>query len=83
MRLAMLGASLLCLGAVSAAEPLVIDDFESGVGRWQRVEGTRPAGLSSLLNIAAAAEAKVEICPPMPGCSLLALTTIAIAFQRM
>jgi hypothetical protein len=29
-----------------------------------------------------AAEAKVEICPPMPGSFLFARSTIAIAFQR-
>ena len=30
-----------------------------------------------------AAEAKVEMCPPMPLLSLFARTTIAMAFQRM
>ena len=29
-----------------------------------------------------AAEAKVEMCPPMPSCILLARTTMARAFQR-
>ncbi len=51
-------AGLAATLPLTAAEPFVIDDFEAGTGRWQRVEGKRPDGVGSLVTISPTADTK-------------------------
>jgi hypothetical protein len=48
----------MAAGYACAAEPVVIDDFESGVGRWYAVDGNRDKGLPPLVRMTAVDEAK-------------------------
>ena len=59
LTLAAIAISLLSLLPARAAEPFILEDFESGAGRWQRVEGNRPAGVDALVTITPTADVKV------------------------
>ena len=55
---------------------LEVDDVAVAGLSWPRKKWLKPTSYS------VAAEANVEMWPPMPSSALLARTTIAVAFQR-